>query len=185
MDKNRKIAIIVGILIILAYSLVGTGNPDAKIMGMFLEVISGISVITIAVLMFPLLNPYGKNLSIWYLTLKGIEGLIAIVAGVLFLINTTSLLNLRDQMYLIHGYIFAVPALMLYFLLYKSKLIPRWLSVWGIVASAILIIVNLLEVVGVISTIEILYLPIVLNEAVLAMWLILKGFNLSAIKNDK
>lgn len=185
MNKNRKIAIIVGILILVAYSILGTNNPNAKILGMFLEAISGLAVIVIAVLMFPFLKPYGKKTSLWYLALKSIEGILMVIAGVLFLIHTTSLLELRDQIYLVHGYIFAIPALMFYYLLYKSKLIPRWLSVWGVIASILLIIVNLLELMGIIPGLEILYLPIVLNEVVLAIWLMVKGFNIPVIKGEK
>ncbi len=185
MNNNRKIAIIVGILILVAYSIIGTNNPDAKIQGMFLEVISGLAVIGIATLMFPFLKPFGKKISLWYFVLKGVEGILMIIAGVLFFIHTSSLLELRDQIYLVHGYIFAIPALMFYYLLYKSKLIPRWLSVWGVIASILLVIVNLLELMGIIPRLEILYLPIVLNEVVLAIWLILKGFNMSAIKSTE
>jgi uncharacterized Tic20 family protein len=56
MNSNRKTAIIVGVLILLAYSLLGSDNPDAKVLGMFLEVISGLAVIGIAVLMYPLFS---------------------------------------------------------------------------------------------------------------------------------
>ena len=182
MNKNRKISMIVGILILVAYSLLGANNPDAKMLGMFLEVISGIAVIGIAALMFPFLKPFGKNLSLWYFGLKGVEGILLIIAGVLFFIHHSSLLELRDQIYLVHGYIFAIPALIFYYLLYKSKLIPRWLSVWGVVASILLVIVNLLELAGIIPMLEILYLPIVLNEVVLAIWLMFKGFEMSEMK---
>ncbi len=61
MNSNRKTAIIVGVLILLAYSLLGSDNPDAKILGMFLEAISGLAVIVIAILMFPLFRPYNKK----------------------------------------------------------------------------------------------------------------------------
>ncbi len=185
MNKKRKIAVIVGVLILVAYSILGTNNPNAKVRGMSLEVISGLAVIAIAVLMFPLLKPYGKKLLLWYLGLKGIEGILMIIAGVLFFIHPPSLLELRDQIYLVHGYIFAVPALIFYYLLYQSKLIPRWLSIWGMVASILLVIVNLLELMGAIPKIEILYLPIVLNEVVLAVWLMAKGFDFPEIKSEK
>lgn len=56
-NSHRKTAIIVGVLILLAYSLLGSDNPDAKVLGMFLEVISGLAVIAIAILMFPLFKP--------------------------------------------------------------------------------------------------------------------------------
>ena len=180
MNTNKKNAVVVGILILVAYSILGTNNPDQKLLGMFLEIISGLAVIGISLLMFPYLKPYGKTLSLWYLTLKSVEGILMLIAGVLFLIHTSSLLELREQIYLIHGYVFAIPALIFYYLLFQSKIIPRWLSVWGLIASVLLVIVNLLEFMGIISGMEVLYLPIVLNEIVLAIWLITKGFNSTA-----
>ncbi len=184
MNSNRKTAIVVGVLILLAYSLLGSGNPDAKILGMFLEVISGLAVIVIAVLMFPLFRPYNKKVSFWYIVFRSIEGGLMIIAGILFLSHSTLLLEIRDGIYVGHAYIFAVAALIFYYLLYQSKLIPRWISVWGIIAAILLILVNLLEVMGIIPALMILYLPIILNEIVLAIWLMVKGFNPSAIASE-
>jgi hypothetical protein len=181
MNSHRKTAIIVGVLILVAYSLLGSDNPDAKILGMFLEVISGLAVIVIAILMFPLFRPYNKKASFWYIVFRGIEGGLMIIAGILFLSHSPLLLEIRDGIYVGHAYIFAVAALIFYYLLYLSKLIPRWISVWGAIAAILLIIANLLEVTGIASGLMILYLPIILNELVLAIWLIVKGFDPSAI----
>ena len=181
MNSHRKTAIIVGVLILVAYSLLGSSNPDAKVLGMFLEVIRGLAVIAIAILMFPLFRPYNKKASFWYLVFRGIEGGLMIIAGILFLSYSPLLLEIRDGIYVGHAYIFAVAALIFYSLLYQSKLIPRWISGWGVIAAILLILVNLLEVMGLIPALIILYLPIILNEIVLAIWLMAKGFNLSAI----
>jgi hypothetical protein len=71
--------------------------------------------------------------------------------------------------------------LIFYYLFYKSKLIPRWLSVWGLV-GALLFPVAWLSLFG--STISGPFLlPLVVNEMVLAVWLIVKGFNSSAINS--
>jgi hypothetical protein len=68
---------------------------------------------------------------------------------------------------------------MFYYLLYQSNLIPRWLSVWGFI-GALLFPVAWLSLFG--PTISGPFLlPLVLNEMVLALWLIVKGFNPSAI----
>ena len=181
MNTNRKTAIIVGVLILLAYSLLGSDIPNAKVLGMFLEVISGLAVIAIAILMYPLFRPYNKTVSIWYLVFRGIEGGLMIIAGILFLSHSALLLEIRDGIYVGHAYIFAVAALIFYFLLYQSNLVPRWISVWGVIAAILLILVNLLEVMGIVPGSMILYLPIILNEIVLAIWLMVKGFNPSAI----
>ncbi len=178
MDSYRKTAIIVGALILIAYGVLASSITESKIIVMLFEVISGIAVILIAVLMFPLFKPYNEKASFWYIVFRSIEGGLMIIAGILFLPHNNLLLGIRDGIYVGHGYIFAVAALFFYYLLYQSKLIPRWLSVWGFIASILLILANLLEITGLIPGLMILYLPIISNEVVLAIWLILKGFNL-------
>ena len=184
MNRDKRTARLVGGLILVAYAILGANNPDAKLMGMMLEVISGCAVIATAVLMFPYLKPYGKKSSLAYYSLKGLEGILMIVAGLLFLIHTREFLAIRDKIYLFHGYVFAAAALVFYGLLLISKLLPVWLSVWGMGATILLIIVNLLETAGIASGTQILYLPIILNEVVLAIWLMAKGFNAHAIKRE-
>jgi len=184
MNTHRKTSIIVGVLILVAYSVIGSGNPEAKTLGMVLEVISGLAVIAIAVLMFPIFKFYNKKLSFWYIVSRSIEGGLLVVTGFLFLSHNTLLLELHKGIHTVHAYIFAIAAMIFYYLLYQSKLIPRWISLWGVFAAILLILVSLLEVTGIISELIILKLPIVLNELVLAIWLLIKGFNPSAIASE-
>ncbi|MDQ7047244.1 MAG: DUF4386 domain-containing protein [Sulfurovum sp.] len=177
MDMHRKIAIFVGILILLAYALLGSNNPNEKAFGMVLEIISAVAVLSIAILMYPLFMLYNKELARWYFGLKWIEALMLVITGILFYIHTPELLTLRENIYSVHTYVFVVSALMFYYMLYKLQLIPKWLSLWGMIATLLLMIVNLLEMNGLISQLPLLYLPIVLNEVILALWLIFKGFN--------
>ncbi|GAH52576.1 unnamed protein product, partial [marine sediment metagenome] len=78
---------------------------------------------------------------------------------------------------------FGPAAAMFYYLLYQSKLIPRFLSVWGLIGVPLWLAVSLLIMFGSITeSLEIFFcLPIASNEMVLAVWLIVKGFNPSAI----
>jgi len=184
MNTHRKTALIVGVLMLVAYSVIGSGNPEAKVLGMLLEVISGFAVIAIAVLMFPILKPFNKKASFWYIVIRIIEGGLLVVTGILFLSNNTSLLEIYDGIHAAHGYIFGIAALIFNYLLYRSKIIPRWLSVFGVIATLLLLIVNLLEVTGIVSELMILKFPIFLNEIVLAIWLIAKGFNPSVITSE-
>ena len=179
-NTHRKTALIVGVLMLVAYSVIGSGNPDAKILGMLLEAISGLAVIAIAVLMFQVFKSYNKKVSFWYIVLRMLEGGLLVVTGILFLSHNTLLLEIYDGIHVGHGYLFAIAALIFNYLLYQSKLIPRWLSVFGVIATMLLILVNLLEVTGIVSELMILKFPIFLNEIVLAIWLIVKGFNPSA-----
>lgn len=178
MNQRRKAAI-VGVLILVAYSMLAGGNPDARVAGMVLEVISGAAVIGIALIMYPLLKPYNDKVSLLYIGLRSIEGLLMIITGALFLSYNSQLLAIRDSIWAGHAYVFISGALVFYYLLYISTLIPRWLSGWGIIASILLLLGNLMEFAGMTPSMA-LYLPIIANEVVLAIWLIVKGFNQSA-----
>jgi hypothetical protein len=76
--------------------------------------------------------------------------------------------------------------LLFYFMLFQTKLVPRWLSGWGFVGTTLTILATLLvmfRVIGIITTsYMVLNLPAALQEMVLALWLIVKGFNASAIE---
>ena len=181
MDKSRRTAIIVGVLILAAYSIVGSGNPEAKTLSMVLEVFSGLAVIAIAVIMFPLFKSFNKNGAYGYIIARIIEGGLLIITGFLYLSHTSQALAYHSGIHGAHGYIFAIAALIFYYLLNQSKLVPRWLSVWGVIGAILLVAVSLLEATGLISEMLILRLPIVLNEFVLAIWLIVKGFDKSEV----
>jgi Domain of unknown function (DUF4386) len=69
---------------------------------------------------------------------------------------------------------FALGALMFYSLLYRSRLVPRWLSEWGLVGAVLYIGAPLLRIFG--RSFDFLYGPLALQEMVMAVWLIVKGF---------
>ncbi|PPA79611.1 MAG: hypothetical protein C00003105_02069 [ANME-2 cluster archaeon HR1] len=92
----------------------------------------------------------------------------------------TLLLAAGDWAFLLgFGLAFTLSALILNFLLYQSKLIPRWLSGWGFVGAVLIFAYYLLQFFS-INQVEILFLPIAVQEMVFAVWLIIKGFNSSA-----
>jgi hypothetical protein len=73
--------------------------------------------------------------------------------------------------------------LMFYAILYESKLVPRWLSGWGLagtvlsIAASLLVMFRLIEIITPVYIV--LNLPMGLQEMVLAVWLIVKGFHFS------
>ena len=178
---QRRSSIIVGALILIAYAVLFSGTLEALIV-MLIELISGVAVIGIAVIMFPILKTYNEKLDLGYIIIKIIEGGLMIIAGIMFLSQNTLLLEIRDWIYVSHAYIFILGALIFYYLLYQSKLIPRYISVWGVIAVIMLLVGNLLEIMGFsLAMLIFLFLPIMLNEVFLAIWLIAKGFNEDAI----
>jgi hypothetical protein len=81
---------------------------------------------------------------------------------------------------------FCLGAAMYYYVLYRSRLIPRWLSAWGLAGLALVFSMTLLiafrETISGPSGMLVLFaVPIGLQEMILAVWLIVKGFNPSAI----
>ena len=80
--------------------------------------------------------------------------------------------------------VFCLGALMFNYLLYRTRLVPRWLSGWGLIAAVPYLTTGLLAMLGIIPILSPIYtvpqLPSALQEMVLAVWLIVKGFNVSA-----
>jgi hypothetical protein len=80
---------------------------------------------------------------------------------------------------------FTIGALLIYIVFYRTKLVPRWLSGWGIVAAILGMLSCVLVLVGLIApfgTEQIaIAIPMLPQEYVLAAWLIVKGFNPAVI----
>ena len=78
---------------------------------------------------------------------------------------------------------------MYYLVFYRSRLIPAWLSVWGIAGVVLLMVAAVLVIFGAIGPLSpvrsLSPLPIGVQEMVLAVWLIVKGFDRSAFADGR
>jgi hypothetical protein len=175
----RKNAVYVGVMILLAYGVLVSSLTQAKIPVLVADVISGLSVIGIAVLMYPLFKVFNKAVSQVYLVLRYLEGILMVIGGFVFLVSP----SIRGMIYdNIHIYVFILGALGFYYLLYLGKLIPRFISVWGFLGTATLALSTGLKLFGQSFPILDYFLVLIItNEVFLAGWLIVKGFNSSAI----
>ena len=76
---------------------------------------------------------------------------------------------------------FYTGATLYYLVFYRSQLIPRWLSVWGLAGTVLGLVAGLLvlfQSIAVLSSTQVvLNLPIAMQEMVLAVWLIVKGLS--------
>jgi hypothetical protein len=93
------------------------------------------------------------------------------------------LVNARDIFDGILSIVFSLGGLMFYYVLYQAKLIPRWISVWGFIGLVLYFVSGMLMMFDLITpTInDVLQLTTMVQEMVLAVWLIVKGFNPSAV----
>jgi hypothetical protein len=170
MDLYRKTAIIVGVLFIIAtvtailtivflgstldppdYLTAVSANVNQVIISVIFWLILAVSVMGIGVMMFPILKKHNEGLALGYVWSFEIGTLIFLGLG----------------------------GLPLYYILYQSKLVPRWLSGWGLIGAALILLYGLLGLFGLTADsmiLNILAAPIAVQEMVFAVWLIFKGF---------
>jgi hypothetical protein len=79
---------------------------------------------------------------------------------------------------------FSLGALMYYIIFYRTRLVPRWLSGWGLIAISLTMVSGVLVMFNLVAPMStgqvVLNLPIAVQEMALAVWLIVKGFNTTA-----
>ena len=183
-----------------------SANENQVIIGGLLSLLAAFASTGIAIGLYPVLKKHHEALALGSVGLRVMEGMLYIVGVVgllsiltlsqeyvkagasnasLFQASGTSLLAVRDWAGKLSIIAFTLGALMYYYVFYQSKLIPRWLSGWGFIGAALSLAGALLAISGQIiyfSTVFILLqVPIGVQEMVLAVWLIVKGFNPSAI----
>jgi len=177
-----------------------SANESQVIMAVVLWLILAVSVVGVGFMMFPILKKHIESLALGYVSFRLIEGILIIVASVSLLSLLalsqeyvagaldasyyqpvgTSLLALQDWSFVIGTMIFlGLGGLLLNYALYQSKLVPRWLSVWGIIGAALVLLYGLVGLFG--PDPSFLAMPIFAQEMVFAAWLIVKGFDTSAI----
>ena len=77
----------------------------------------------------------------------------------------------------LHMLVFCLGGILFYYLLYKSVVVPRWLSLWGLIATFPMLIGTLTQIFG--YTIPfIFYVPYVPFELVIAIWILVKGLSI-------
>ena len=85
---------------------------------------------------------------------------------------------------MINGIVFSVGTLMIFTLFYQTRLIPRWLSGWGLIGAVLYFIAEIVSMLSPLHTspdigvgIGLLIIPTAIQEMVFAVWMIVKGFN--------
>jgi hypothetical protein len=176
-------------------------NETRVVLGAILLVVGAVAAAGIAIAMYPVLRRHGEAMALGSVGFRLVEGtfylgivvcllvLVAIgeeAAGsgdpTLFAVPAALVLATKEALGQVGVLAFCVGASLYYVAFYRTRLIPRWLSAWGLAAIASLVVSVVLVIAGVIEPMSqqqvLLAAPIGVQEMVLAGWLIAKGFRL-------
>jgi hypothetical protein len=189
MSSRSRTATTVGVLFFLqmATAIGGTTSINAFVdgdagrttltVGVLLMMCSGLAVVGIGLLMYPVLKPVNPSLAVWYPVLRIVECVVSAACGVYLLVQLEVVPNHLLWVYVPTG----IGGLILTYLLFVSRLVPRPIAVLGLVGYACLTVGVPLDLLGVLDMDagagQVLLVPGGLFEAiVLPIWLITKGF---------
>jgi len=184
-----------------------SANANRVAIDAFFYLIAAFTSVGIAILMYPVMKGLNAGLALGSVVFRTVEAVFYMVAVVSLLSLVTLsqqfttagtsdhsslqavggfLLSLRGHATLLAVFAFSLGTFMYYYLFFQSRLIPRWLSGWGIVATILMMTACVLSLFSgnPITGYTLLVIPIALQEMVLAVWLIVKGFSLPAIEPE-
>lgn len=186
-------------------------NPAPMIVGAFCVLVMGLTLAMVPLALFPVLKRYHEPLAVGYIVFRGgLETVTAlgVVASWLLLVTlgqeyaaasalagsppgaefqTLSVLISKAAEISANAgaVVFPIGAMMLYVVLYQSKLIPRWLSVWGMIAVVLHLALTGLAGLANLNEPSLVQVvanaPIFVQEMMMAVWLIVKGFSSPAV----
>ena len=174
--------------------------------GVLIEFAGVIGLIFIPILLYPFLRIYNQALAFGYISIRLFEVVLLSFAQItkLSIIGLSQnylassgdpsfFLNMGDMIQavlywadsggLLYIIVFVLGATLFYYGLIRTKLIPRWISVFGLVSAVILLIASMMfywEYIPA-ETAILFMLPLALQEIIMALWMFAKGFNTSTI----
>lgn len=187
-----------------------SANANQIILGALFVLMMGLALAMVPVMLYPILKKHNQSLAMGYVVFRGaLETVTYLLLAIswLALVNVSQasiqasaitvagfqelsslLLAIGGTSFTLTKIIFPLGALMLYTVLYQSKLIPRWISVWGLGAVVLDLAAGFTHMFGLIDSAATIYtvmfLPMFVQEMVMAVWLIVKGFNTAAIPSE-
>jgi hypothetical protein len=188
------------------YILGGGAADNGLALGALLEVITLVAGIATAVVLYPVVKRVSEILALGFVTARVVEGaFIGVgVLGVLSMVtlrqeaaagaDAGSLLAVGQSLVAVHDWTFLLGpgfvvgignGLILGYLMYRSGLVPRHLAILGLIAGPVLIARFVGILFGVFEPMSVLgglmVVPEFIWELALGIWLIVKGFNASAV----
>lgn len=177
-------------------------NENQVLIGASFQLLMVIAYVGIPILMYPILSKHNKGLALGSVAFGIIAGVFIIIGVIILLLLLTlsyefAKVGTLDVSYYqtLGGLLkagrdlvnhvaitlaFVLAMLLFNCIFYQTKLVPRWLSVWGLIGSKLSILASLLfmiRYIGLDTTYMMLNIPIAIQQLVLAIWLIINGFN--------
>ncbi len=176
-----------------------SAEPDRVAAGALLLLVAAFACAGIAVAMYPVLRRTHTGLALGSVVFRTLEAVMYMVAVVCLLSLSTLgqaslstgadqaalgaigglLLGVREHAALAGVFAFCLGAFLYYAAMFQSRLIPRWLSGWGVAAIGLLAAMGVLALFAgrPVTSFPLLAFPLFLQEMVLAVWLIARGFS--------
>ncbi|SDM84524.1 DUF4386 domain-containing protein [Bacillus sp. OK048] len=189
------------------YLIKGSERGNQVVLGAVMELILVVAAIGTATTMFPLLRKYNETIALWHLCFRFLEAIV-ITIGIISILSLltlsreyvaagfpdiafyqasgTLLKATHDWTFLLGpNFLLGINTMMYSYIFYKTKLVPRFIPILGMTGATLVFICSFLVMFGLIEQLSIwgglLALPVAANEMILAVWLLTKGFNESAI----
>jgi hypothetical protein len=176
-------------------------HSDRVVTGAMLVLTMGLALAFVPVVLFPVLRRVNEVLAIGYLTLRGaVEAACYVISAIALLLlvplstvvsagpGTASPAGVRlgtvlidfDAINAVTSVVFCVGGVMFYALLYRSRIVPRWIAVWGLAAIPLYLVAYVLAMYAVIgyssAALTLMIMPLAVQEMVLGVWMIARGF---------
>lgn len=164
---------VVGSLFIIATaSGVVSAATDGTTRGLCVFLMA-VAIAFIAPTLFPVLKQHGEGAAMGYVVARTLEVVFLMTA-----IAPIAHLQVDELWGQASAVYFCVSVVLLNVLLFRSRLVPRWISVWALIAVAPYLTGAVLVLLDVLTQTQAsaFFVPLAINEMVLAVWLLVKGF---------
>ena len=171
------------------------------LLGVFSVFFMAIGIVGIATTLFPVVRRQSEAIAITYVSFRIVECFLLTFGAVLYLfLLTTSKVNFNSDFldtelpkiavniklnaYQLGMIVLGIGSILLCYSFYKSQVIPRWLSIWGMIGYLLLFLSAVFALLGIVDTVHgigtLMYIPGGLWELfAFPIWLFVKGFNMS------
>ncbi len=186
MKNSRTIARYVGTLMLAAFFLYGIGTTLATTatrggvvlsIGVVLMLLNTVAVIAIGAFVYPILRPHSATVAAGYMATRLFEGVL-LAGGAIALVTGAVATNVLAYNVAMAG--LGIGSLFFCVVLYRARLVPRFLAGWGFVGYAAFATGCVLELLGVAGAGLPATIPGGLFELAFAIWLLLRGFSAPA-----